>query len=76
MINRRFMIVPPALPRRGHAELLGGPSEEYSRLRLETANMRVPRIVEAQHNLPVITGLDPVICRGMCGDRWLGQAQP
>jgi hypothetical protein len=43
MINRRFMIVPPALPRRGHAEQLGEPSEEFSRLRLETANMRVPR---------------------------------
>jgi hypothetical protein len=43
--------VPPALPRGGHAEQLGGPSEEYSRLRLETANMRVPRVIDSDHNL-------------------------
>jgi hypothetical protein len=48
MINRRFMIVPPALSRGGHAEQLGQPSEEFSRLRLETANMRVPAIVKAR----------------------------
>jgi hypothetical protein len=48
MINRRFMIVPPALPRGGHAELLGRPSEEFSRLQLETANMRAPRRITGQ----------------------------
>ena len=48
------------------ALMMGGPAER----------ILVPGIVEAQLNLPVITGLDPVICRRRCGDRWLGQAQP
>jgi len=52
MINRRFMIVPPALPRRGHAELLGRPSEEFSRLRLETANMRVLQHIDFDRFAP------------------------
>jgi hypothetical protein len=42
MINRRFMIVPPALPSNGHAEQLEQTSKEFSCLLLETANMRVP----------------------------------
>src|SRR5229473_256276 len=42
MINRRFMIVPPALPSGGHAEQLEGQAKEFSRLQLEMANMRVP----------------------------------
>jgi len=40
MINRRFMIVPPALPRGGYAEQLKE-SEEFLCLQLEVANMRV-----------------------------------
>jgi hypothetical protein len=47
MINRRFMIVPPALPSGGHAEQLEQTGEDFSRLLLETANMRVPTIAEA-----------------------------
>jgi hypothetical protein len=43
MINRRFMIVPPALPSRSHAEQLDGASNEFPRLLLETANMRVDK---------------------------------
>jgi hypothetical protein len=42
MINRRFMIVPPALPSGGHAEQLDGQAMGFSCLLLETANMRVP----------------------------------
>jgi hypothetical protein len=42
MINRRFMIVPPALPRGGHAEQLDAQAMELSCLLLEVANMRVP----------------------------------
>src|SRR6516165_4748340 len=41
MINRRFMIVPPALPSGGHAEQLGGQARKLTRLLLETANIRV-----------------------------------
>jgi hypothetical protein len=44
MINRRFMIVPPALPSSGCAERLEKTSEEFSRLQLEMANMRVDKI--------------------------------
>jgi hypothetical protein len=44
MINRRFMIVPPALPSGGHAEQLEQTSKEFPCLLLETANMRVDRI--------------------------------
>jgi hypothetical protein len=43
MIHRRFMIVPPAVPSGGHAEQLEQTSEDFSRLLLETANMRVQR---------------------------------
>jgi hypothetical protein len=46
MINRRLMIVPPALPSGGHAEQLEQTSEDSSRLLLETANMRVPCVVD------------------------------
>ena len=41
MINRRFMIVPPALPNSGHAEQLGT-SKMLSCLLLDMADMRVP----------------------------------
>ncbi|HUN41219.1 MAG TPA: hypothetical protein VMU81_13095, partial [Acetobacteraceae bacterium] len=41
MINRRFMIVPPALPSGEHAEQLEETSEGFSRLLLEMANIRV-----------------------------------
>jgi hypothetical protein len=41
MINRRFMIVPPALPRDGHAEQLEQASKDFVRLLLEMVNMRV-----------------------------------
>ena len=41
MINRRFMIVPPALSSGGHAEQLVKTSEGSLRLLLETADMRV-----------------------------------
>jgi len=40
MINRRFMIVPPAVPSGGHAEQLEGQAKEFPCLQLETANMR------------------------------------
>jgi hypothetical protein len=43
MINRRFMIVPPALPSGGHAEQLAKASIGFSRLQLEMANMRVDK---------------------------------
>jgi len=43
MINRRFMIVPPALPSGGRTEQLGGTSKEYTCLQLEMANMRVDK---------------------------------
>jgi hypothetical protein len=42
MINRRFMIVPPALPSGGHTESLAKTSQEFLCLHLEVANMRVP----------------------------------
>jgi hypothetical protein len=43
MINRRFMIVPPALPSGGHAERTCKAGYVFSRLQLEVANMRVVR---------------------------------
>jgi hypothetical protein len=42
------MIVPPALPSGGHAEQLKQTSNDFLRLLLETANMRVPTITEAR----------------------------
>ena len=42
MINRRFMIVPPALLSDGHAEQLEQISKDFPRLLLEIANMRAP----------------------------------
>ena len=47
MINRRFMIVPPALPSGGRVEQLAKASKEFLRLHLEVANIRVPTIAEA-----------------------------
>jgi hypothetical protein len=40
MINRRFMIVPPAIPRGGRSEKARKGSKVFSRLQLESANMR------------------------------------
>jgi hypothetical protein len=40
MINRRFMIVPPALLSGGHAEQLEQTSKDFPCLLLEMANMR------------------------------------
>ena len=40
MINRRFMVVPPALPSGGHAEPLEQTSKDFLCLLLEMANMR------------------------------------
>ena len=37
------MIVPPALPSGGHAELTQQTGHDFLRLQLEGANMRVPR---------------------------------
>jgi hypothetical protein len=47
MINRRFMIVPPALPSGEHAEQLEETSEGFSRLLLEMANIRVQRFLDS-----------------------------
>jgi len=44
MINRRFMIVPPALSSGGQTEKARQTSPEFLCLQLETANMRVERI--------------------------------
>ena len=43
MINRRFLIVLPALPSSGHAEQLEQTSKDFLCLLLEMANMRVHR---------------------------------
>ena len=45
MINRRFMIVPPALPSGGHAELFEQTSDDFLRLQLETANIRARQTI-------------------------------
>ena len=39
------MIVPPALPSGGYAEQLEQTNGDFLRLLLETANMRVPRVI-------------------------------
>jgi hypothetical protein len=46
MINRRFMIVLPALPSEGHAEQASQTGHNFLRLQLEVANMRVPALAE------------------------------
>jgi len=51
MINRRFMIVPPALPSGEHAEQLEETSEGFSRLLLEMANIRVLRYTDSIRSL-------------------------
>jgi hypothetical protein len=43
MINRRFMIVLPALSNSGHAEQLEQQAKDFLCLQLEMANIRVPR---------------------------------
>jgi hypothetical protein len=49
MINRRFLIVLPALPSGGYAEQLEQTSEDFLRLLLEMANMRVPGIIDPRN---------------------------
>jgi len=49
MINRRFMIVPPALPSGGHAEPLEQTSKDFLCLLLEMANMRVSGSLSGDH---------------------------
>jgi hypothetical protein len=45
MINRRLMTVPPALPRAAISpQRLPKQANDFSHLRLETANMRVVKI--------------------------------
>jgi hypothetical protein len=46
MINRRFMIVPPALLSEGYAETARQTGYDFLRLQLEVANMRVPAFAE------------------------------
>jgi hypothetical protein len=41
MINRRLMIVPPAMPSSGRTEQLDEREKKFLRLLLEMANMRV-----------------------------------
>jgi hypothetical protein len=53
MINRRFMIVPPALPSGGHAEPLEQTSKDFLCLLLEMANMRVPSVIDFTDNLRI-----------------------
>jgi hypothetical protein len=48
MINRRFMIVPPALPSGGHAEPLEQTSKDFLCLLLEMANMRVDSLKQIE----------------------------
>src|SRR5215211_4550095 len=43
MINRRLMIVPPAMPSSGRTEQLDG-EKKFLRLLLEMSNMRVDRL--------------------------------
>jgi hypothetical protein len=47
------MIVPPALPSGGRTEQLEGLSKEFLRLLLETANMRVPPVLDLAVNLRI-----------------------
>jgi hypothetical protein len=44
MINRRLMIVPPAMPSSGRTEQLDEREKKFLRLLLEMANMRVDEI--------------------------------
>jgi len=44
MINRRFMIVPPAVPSGGYNESARRTGQDFLRLQLEVANMRVDEI--------------------------------
>jgi hypothetical protein len=56
MINRRFMIVPPALPSSGQAEQLEQTSKHFPCLLLEVANMRVPRIIRPRNTASAASG--------------------
>jgi hypothetical protein len=56
------MIVPPALPSGGYAEQLEQTSGDFSRLLLETANMRGPRVIHiARYSLFSLTRASPVM---------------
>ena len=56
------MIVPPALPSGGYAEQLEQTSGDFLRLLLETANMRVPRVIHiTRYNLFSLTRASAVV---------------
>jgi hypothetical protein len=65
MINRRFMIVPPALPSGGHAEQLEQTSKDFPCLLLETANMRVLyKFSDVNVLAPLLTAIRGINSRG------------
>jgi hypothetical protein len=61
MINRRFLIVLPALPSSGHAEQLEQTSEDFLRLLLETANMRVLQLRTLAASIMRLCGVGLVV---------------
>jgi hypothetical protein len=68
MINRRFMIVPPALPSGGHAEPLEQTSKDFLCLLLEMANMRVPLEQAGGLKAPLPAGKKVVAYIHLLGD--------
>jgi hypothetical protein len=62
MINRRFMIVPPALPSDGHAEQLEQTSKDFPCLLLETANMREDSVsMKPAGSMAVTMNIGPLV---------------
>ena len=61
LINRRLMIVPPAMPSSGRTEQLDEREKKFLRLLLEMANMRVDGI---QRLAPAVDGGDDLIVSG------------
>ena len=61
MINRRLMIVPPAMPSSGRTEQLDEREKKFLRLLLEMANMRVDGI---ERLVPVFDGGDDSVWVG------------
>ena len=61
MINRRLMIVPPAMPSSGRTEQLDEREKKFLRLLLEMANMRVDGI---QRLVPAFDGGDDSVWVG------------